>query len=95
MEPEIFSNDVGTDAQERFQRWQADHPGGLYINLKASAHGMLHRVGCGHVGKAGEWDPRFGDLARRDKVCHTDRAVLLEWARREGVTVTPCADCQR
>jgi hypothetical protein len=95
MEPEIFSSAAGSDAQEAFQRWQADNPAGFYINRKAASHGMLHRVGCPHVGGAGDWDAEFGDVARRAKVCHRDRAALLAWAEREGVAITPCADCER
>jgi hypothetical protein len=57
MEPVVFSSADGGDAQEAFQRWQADNPAGFYINRKAATQGMLHRVGCGHVGQPGEWDP--------------------------------------
>jgi hypothetical protein len=70
-------------------------PAGCYINRKTLSHGMLHEVGCPHVGGAGDWDAGFGDVARRAKVCHRDRAALLAWAEREGVAVTPCADCGR
>jgi hypothetical protein len=94
MEPEVFSSAAGEDAQEAFQKWQADNPAGFYINRKGASQGMLHRVGCGHVGHAGEWDTGFGDVARRAKVCLQDRATLMSWAEREGVTVTPCADCR-
>jgi len=94
MKPEIFSSADGEHAQEDFQRWQADNPTGFYINRKTAARGMLHRVGCGHVGKADDWDPEFGDVARRAKVCHRDRAALLSWPEQEGVAVTLCADCR-
>ncbi len=94
MEPEVFSSEAGENAQEAFQQWQADNPAGYYINRKAASQGMLHRVGCGHVGHAGEWDPGFGDVARRAKVCHRDRTARMSWAEREGVAVTACADCR-
>jgi hypothetical protein len=94
MEPEVFSSADGEGAQEGFQRWQAGNPTGFYINRKTTTRGMLHRVGCGHVGNPGDWDPEFGDVARRAKVCHNDRAALLSWAERQGVAVTPCTDCR-
>jgi hypothetical protein len=94
MKHVVFSSSDGSDAHERFQRWQAEHPGGFYINRRSASQGMLHRVGCGHVGGAGEWDSGFGDLVKRAKVCHTERGPLLEWAEGAGVTVRMCADCR-
>jgi hypothetical protein len=94
MEPEIFSSDDGTDAQAKFQRWQAGHPTGFYINRKTATQGMLHRVGCGHLGGPGEWDPATGDLAKRAKVCHSERDALMRWAEKQGVTIIACADCR-
>jgi hypothetical protein len=94
MDPKIFSSATGEDAQDAFQQWQEANRGGFYINLKTKSQGMLHKVGCGHVGQPGDWDPDFGDVARRAKVCHRDRAALLSWAQREGVVVNHCADCK-
>lgn len=94
MPPEEFSAADGPDAQERFQRWQATNPTGFYLNRRSATRGMLHKVGCVHVGGAGEWDPASGDVARNAKVCHTDSAELARWAAEEGVTVTPCSDCR-
>ena len=62
------------------------------INRKTATDGMLHKVGCRHVGGAGEWDPAFGDVARRAKVCHADRgALLVPLAAVRAVTFRPGA----
>ncbi len=94
MKPVVFSRSDGSDAQASFQRWQAEHPSGFFINRKSASKGVLHRVRCGHVGGAGDWDPGWGDLAKRAKVCHTERGPLVEWAQGAGVTVKMCADCR-
>jgi hypothetical protein len=94
MKPEVFSSADGEHAQEGFQQWQTDNPTGFDINRKAVARRMLHRVGCGHVGNAGDWDPEFGDVDRRAKVCHKDRSALLSWVALDGVYVALCADCR-
>lgn len=94
MQPETFSSENGADAQAKFQQWQADNPSGFYLNLKARKRAMLHRVGCGHVGGAGEWNPESGDVARKAKVCHTDRKTLTDWAAENGYDVDLCADCR-
>jgi hypothetical protein len=94
MEPDVFVSTGGNDAQEAFQRWQTDNPGGFYINRKTSSHGMLHQVGCPHVGGPGDWDAGFGDVARRAKICHLDCDALVKWAEEKHVTLTRCADCQ-
>ncbi len=93
MPPEVFSAADGPDAQERFQRWQAAHPTGFYLNRRSATRGVLHKVGCKHVGGAWVWDPVDGDVARNAKVCHPDAAELTRWAAGEGVTVAPCEDC--
>lgn len=94
MKPDIFSSTDGVEAQEKFQRWQAENPSGFYINQKSASNGMLHRVGCPHVGDAGDWDAGFGDVTRRAKVCHGDRAALISWAEEKGVNISMCADCR-
>ena len=55
---------------------------------------MIHKVGCPHVGSAGEWDTEFGDIVRKAKVCHKDRSSLMAWADVECVNVVPCSDCK-
>ena len=33
-----------------FRRWMAEHPDGYYVNKTGASQGMLHRVGCPHLG---------------------------------------------
>ena len=93
MTPEVFSAADGPEAQARFQQWQAANPGGYYLNRRSATQAMLHRVGCRHVGGAGEWDQAAGDVARNAKVCHADAAELARWAAGAGVAVVRCSDC--
>lgn len=94
MVPEVFSSDDRDDAQAAFQRWQADNPTGFYVNRKSATTGMLHRVGCPHVGHPGDWDPDFGDIARSPKVCAPERAALESWARKYDLALAECGDCR-
>ncbi len=94
MKPEIFSRDMGNDPQALFQKWQADHPSGFYVNRTSTSEGMVHKVGCGHVGGPSDWEPRFGDLVKNAKICHLEPAKLLVWAKDEKVFVTLCEDCK-
>lgn len=93
MNPSVFSSAEDSNAQIAFQRWQEGNPDGFYVNRKAGTYGMLHRVGCCHVGGAGDWNAEFGDVTKRVKVCHLDRAALTNWAERHGVTLAMCNSC--
>lgn len=95
MEPvTVFKSDGGQEAAEQFQQWQAGHPNGYYINVKSELRGVLHRVGCHHVGGAGEWDPDAGDVARRSKLCCDSRESLSREAARRLLDVVTCSDCK-
>lgn len=94
MEPQESSSAVSPDAQAAFQLWQANNTDGDYVNLKAAARGMLHRVGCPHVGGPEDWEPRFENLVKRAKVCYRDRPTLLSWSNTHGIDLEMCGDCK-
>lgn len=95
MDPQIFATSDDAEAPARFQRWQSANPAGYFINLKTSAYGMLHKVGCPHVGKPGEWNDAWGDVTKNPKVCHADPEVLRRWTRDRSVELEGCGDCRR
>jgi len=90
---QFASETVGAGARE-FQAWYDANPGGFYINMKNPQQGMLHAVGCPHLGNPREWTAGPFDSCRRRKVCDLDRRALVRWAQELRVTLTPCSDCR-
>lgn len=89
-----FLDANGVIVHGEFQKWRRDHPGGYYLAFKATARANLHAEDCWHAG-SNEWMPEDDDssLTSHRKVCSTDKAELLTWARSENVDVRPCAHC--
>ena len=75
-----------------FHRWQAKNPAGYLIAHRAGASGMLHRVGCQHIGGPGEMDKAY-NVTRTAKTCHAEKWVLQKWARENGIELAYCHDC--
>lgn len=90
-----FCDNGQTKAHDKFQRWRADNPKGFFINCRASAGWMVHRVGCPHTGDTDLSASVFGSLTRKRKACSTDLRELQHWARKQGHdSLVQCSDCK-
>ena len=71
--------------------WLDHHPNGYVINVRAgTAQPMLHTARCSHLYPE---DPKYGRATRVPKACDTDRLNLEAWARKQGLTLVLCPDC--
>ena len=80
-----FRND-----DEGYRDWLRTHRGGWVINKGAPSYGLkLHRATCRTISKPGV------PYTSRDlfKVCSTDRAALVAWARCTAEPSTGCTTC--
>jgi len=94
LEPEFFATSLDPDAPRMFVEWQRANPDGYLVNVKSQSKGMLHRVGCPHIGKSEEWVPEWGDLTDRLKVCHPKPDPLHRWAEAQGCALDRCSSCK-
>lgn len=56
MVPTTFWSANQPDAERAFRAWQSENRDGFCINERTKSSGMLHRVGCFHVGAPGNND---------------------------------------
>ena len=95
MDPVIFTTLDNRSVAQVFVRWQFSNPTGYVDNHKTTSSGMLHEVGCSHIGPPGDWTPDWGDLSKTPKVCHSKRGALQEWARSNRIRIDVCSNCIR
>ncbi len=93
MKPATFETRNDPNATGKFVKWQRRTPSGFVVNCKTGVSGMIHCVGCFHLGAVDEWVPEWGDLTKNPKVCHPDRGALEEWASTRSIRLEVCGHC--
>lgn len=93
MIPREFDSARNSDAVSEFQWWLDANPGAFYVNLKTERRGVLHRVGCHHLGDPRDWRRDQGDPCKNAKICSPDRQALVGWADDREVELELCGDC--
>ena len=95
--PQKFSSSESASSEKAvrdFVQWMRENrEEGFIVNLKTRTSGMIHRVGCFHIGAPEDWKPEWGDLTKTPKVCDADRGVLERWARTKEIHVDVCSHC--
>ncbi|MGI9056386.1 MAG: hypothetical protein ACR2F2_11355 [Pyrinomonadaceae bacterium] len=86
----MFDSTKDINTSENFLKWTEANSGSFFINCKSKNDLRIHKVPCGHF-----VFNRPVDLAKRKKICSSNRQELETWAKENfQEKPEPCPDCK-